>query len=59
MTDLDRKIRATLQTLVALQGAKILQVEKEAEELRALNAEFARRELERAKGRVSKVEVQA
>lgn len=34
MTELDRQIRATLQTLVALQGAKILQVEKEAENLR-------------------------
>lgn len=29
MNELDRQIRATLQTLVALQGAKIIQLERE------------------------------
>lgn len=34
MTELDRQIRATLQTLVALQGAKIIQLEREVTALR-------------------------
>lgn len=44
MTDLDRQIRATLQTLVALQGAKIIQLEREAENLRREVAAAKKRE---------------
>lgn len=49
MTELDRQIRATLQTLVALQSAKILQVEKDNAALTLAVERYKRTEEERSK----------
>lgn len=56
MTELDRQIRATLQTLVALQGAKIIQLEREVTALKGQLEAARKRE---AMIRPVKQEVQA
>ena len=57
MNEVDRQIVATLQALVALQGAKIIQVERENADLKVQLAALRKCEAERV--RSEKVEVQA
>lgn len=58
MNEIDRQTRATLQTLVALQGTKILQLERENATLKAQVAAAKKRE-ELLHGKTDKQEAQA